>query len=92
MAAPDAGEIYNVCDDEPAAPIQVVTFACELLGVRPPSVQSFDEAKKEMSPMSLTFWGDNKRVDNRRIKEDLGVQLLYPDYRQGLRASLEDLD
>lgn len=92
MAAPDAGAIYNVCDDEPAPPIQVVTFACELLGVRPPSVQSFDEAKKEMSPMSLTFWADNKRVDNRRIKDDLGVQLLYPDYRQGLRASLEDLD
>lgn len=92
MAAPDAGAIYNVCDDEPASPMQVVTFACELLGVRPPAVQSFDEAKKEMSPMSLTFWADNKRVNNNRIKEDLGVQLLYPDYRQGLRASVEDLD
>jgi nucleoside-diphosphate-sugar epimerase len=92
MATPDSGMIYNVCDDEPAPPMQVVTFACELLGVKPPSVQSFDEAKKEMSPMSLTFWADNKRVDNTRIKEDLGVQLLYPDYRQGLRASLENLD
>lgn len=92
MAAPDAGEIYNVCDDEPAPPMQVVTFACELLGVKPPSVESFDEAQKKMSPMSLTFWADNKRVDNRRIKEDLGVQLLYPDYRRGLRASLEDFD
>ena len=92
MATPNAGEVYNVCDDEPAAPMQVVTFACELLGVKPPPVQSFDLAKKEMSPMSLTFWADNKRVDNRRIKEDLGVQLLYPDYRQGLRASLEGLD
>jgi len=47
MATPDAGKIYNVCDDEPAAPIQVVTFACELLGVKPPPVQSFDEAKKK---------------------------------------------
>jgi nucleoside-diphosphate-sugar epimerase len=92
MAIPKAGTIYNVCDDEPAPPIQVVTYACELLGVRPPPVQSFDEAKKEMSPMSLTFWADNKRVDNRRIKEDLGVRLSYPDYRQGLRASLENLD
>ncbi len=92
MAAPNAGEIYNVCDDEPAPPIQVVTFACELLGVKPPLVQSFEEAKKEMSQMALTFWADNKRVDNRRIKEELGVQLLYPDYRQGLRASLEDGD
>ena len=92
MAAPNAGAIYNVCDDEPAPPIQVVTYACELLGVKPPLVQSFDEAKKEMSPMSLTFWADNKRVDNSRIKDDLGVRLLYPDYRQGLRASLEDLD
>ena len=92
MASPDAGEIYNVCDDEPAPPIQVITFACELLGVKPPLVQSFEEAKKEMSPMALTFWADNKRVDNRRIREDLGVQLLYPDYRQGLRAILEGGD
>ena len=92
MASPEAGEIYNVCDDEPAPPIQVITFACELLGVKPPLVQSFEEAKKEMSPMALTFWADNKRVDNRRIREDLGVQLLYPDYRQGLRAILEGGD
>ena len=55
-------------------------------------MQSFEEAKKEMSPMALTFWADNKRVDNRRIREDLGVQLLYPDYRQGLRAILEGGD
>jgi len=92
MDAPNAGEIYNVCDDEPAPPMQVVTFACELLGIKPPLVQSFDEAKKEMSPMALTFWADNKRVDNRRIKKDLGLQLLYPDYRQGLRAILESED
>ncbi|MBH89910.1 MAG: NAD(P)-dependent oxidoreductase [Magnetovibrio sp.] len=92
MATPNSGQIYNVCDDEPAPPIQVVTFACELLGIKPPLVQSFEEAKKEMSPMALTFWGDNKRVNNRRIKEDLGVKLLYPDYRQGLRAILEGGD
>jgi nucleoside-diphosphate-sugar epimerase len=92
MANPQAGAIYNVCDDEPAPPIQVVTYACELLGVTPPPVQSFDEAKQDMSPMALTFWADNKRVDNSRIKEDLGVRLSFPDYRQGLRASLENMD
>jgi len=92
MANPQAGAIYNVCDDEPAPPIQVVTYACELLGVSPPPVRSFDDAKKDMSPMALTFWADNKRVDNSRIKEDLGVRLRYPDYRQGLRACLADLD
>ena len=84
MARPDPGAIYNVCDDEPAPPMDVVTFACDLLGVEPPPVQSYDNV--EMSAMARTFWADNKRVDNTRIKEELGVDLRYPGYRQGLQA------
>lgn len=86
MARPNPGAIYNVCDDEAAAPMEVVSYACELLGVAPPPVRLFSEAEKEMSAMGRTFWEDNKRVDNSRIKEELGVNLLYPGYRQGLQA------
>ncbi len=88
MAAPDPGAIYNVCDDEPAAPAEVIAFACRLLGVPPPPPVAFDEAAKTMSPMALSFWRDNRRVDNGRLKRDLGVRLAYPTYREGLAAIL----
>jgi len=58
------------------------------LGLEPPPVIDFEDAAKTMSPMGLSFWQDNRLVDNRRIKEDLGVRLSFPDYRAGLRAIL----
>lgn len=88
MARPDPGQIYNLCDDLAAEPSDVVAYACALLGVPPPPVQSFEDAAAQMSPMALSFWRDNRRVDNGRIKRELGVQLLYPDYRSGLKAIL----
>jgi len=86
ICQPAPGEVYNVCDNEPAAPSDVVTFVCDLLGVTPPEPVPFDEAIKTMSPMGMSFWGDNRRVSNARLKKDLGVDLLYPTYREGLRA------
>ena len=91
MAKPNAGAIYNVCDDEPAAPAEVTTFACSLLGIDPPDEVSFEEAAKTMSLMGRTFWEDNRRVRNNRIKNELGVRLTYPTYREGLRA-IYDVD
>jgi nucleoside-diphosphate-sugar epimerase len=88
MARPDPGQIYNVCDDFPAEPGDVVACACALLGVPPPPLQPFEAVAAGMSPMALSFWHDNRRVDNGRIKRELGVHLLYPDYRSGLRAIL----
>jgi len=88
MARPAPGEIYNVCDDESAAPADVTAYACDLLGVAPPPVVSFDEAAREMSPMALSFWRDNRRVDNSKMKRDLCVTLEYPTYREGLQAIL----
>jgi nucleoside-diphosphate-sugar epimerase len=88
MARPEPGGIYNVCDDEPAAPSAVVQYACELLGVEPPPAVAFSEAAEGMSQMALTFWQDNRRVVNARLKEVLGVELAYPDYRTGLEAIL----
>ncbi len=86
MARPHPGAVYNVCDDEPAPPEDVIAYAAELLGVAPPPLVPFEEA--ELSPMARSFYADNKRVRNERIKAELGVRLRYPDYRAGLRALL----
>ena len=86
MARPNPGRVYNVCDDAAAEPAEVVTHACELLGVAPPPLEPFEAA--ELSPMAQTFWRDNKRVSNHRIKEELGVKLACPSYREGLQAIL----
>jgi nucleoside-diphosphate-sugar epimerase len=86
MARPNPGAAYNVCDDDPAPPQAVIAFACELLGVAPPPLIPFAEA--ELSAMARSFYDDNKRVDNARIKRELGVVLRYPSYREGLRTLL----
>jgi nucleoside-diphosphate-sugar epimerase len=86
MARPNPGAVYNVCDDDPAAPSEVTAYAAGLLGMEPPPLISFAEA--EVSDMALSFYADNKRVRNERIKHELGVKLAYPDYRQGLTAIL----
>ena len=86
MAAPYAGRIYNLCDDDPEAPDKVVAHACELLGVPAPPEVRFEDA--EMSEMARSFYADNKRVRNDRIKDELGVRLTYPSYRDGMAADL----
>ena len=55
--------------------------------VFPPALQDF--ATAELSPMARSFYGENKRIRNNRIKEELGVSLEYPDYRAGLSALWE---
>ncbi len=89
MSMPAPGGIYNLCDDQPIEQQYVEEYACELMGIEPPPLVPFDEAIKDMSPMALTFWQDNRRVDNSKIKRDLGVTLKYPDYRTGLKAIWE---
>ena len=84
IAKPTPGEIFNVADDEPTPPEDVIAYAAELLGVEPPPEEPFDEA--EMSEMARSFYGDNRRISNRRIKDELGVTLRYPNYRDGLRG------
>ena len=86
MGRPSPGRVYNVCDDEPAPPQDVVAFAASLLGVEPPPEQPYETA--DLSPMARTFYRDNRRVRNDRIKRELGVRLAYPTYREGLRALL----
>lgn len=78
--------IVNVTDDLPAPPGDPVAYAAELLGMEPPPLIPFAEAAKAMSPMALTFWAGNKRVRNGVLKDQLGVTLRYPTYREGLAA------
>jgi nucleoside-diphosphate-sugar epimerase len=88
IARPDPGAIYNVADDAPAPPQDVVAFACALLGRAPPPEVPYEQA--ELSPMARSFYADNRRVCNARIKRELGVRLRYPTYREGLHAILAD--
>jgi nucleoside-diphosphate-sugar epimerase len=86
IARPRPGAVYNVCDDEPAPPQDVVTHAAELMGVPPPPEQAYETA--DLSPIARTFYRDNRRVRNERIKRELGVRLAFPSYREGLQALL----
>jgi uncharacterized protein YbjT (DUF2867 family) len=88
IARPRPGAVYNVCDDAPASPAEVIEFACGLLGVSAPPLVPYDEIAPTLSPMARSFYAENKRVSNHRIKDELGVTLRYPDYRAGLRALL----
>lgn len=89
MAKPNPGAIYNVADDEPAPPQDVVAHAAKLLGMAAPPEEPFDAAK--LTPMAASFYGDNRRVRNERIKRELGVMLRYPSYREGLKALLDEM-
>ena len=76
--------IFNVSDDEPAPPEDVIAYAAELIGLSVPPAIPFEEAG--LSGMAASFWAESKRISNTRIRRDLGVELLYPTYREGLRA------
>ncbi|WID95258.1 SDR family oxidoreductase [Bosea vestrisii] len=83
LEKPRPGAIYNVTDDEPAPPQDVISFAAEVAGLEPPPETPFDPAK--LSPMAASFYGENKRVSNALVKRELGYVFHYPDYRQALR-------
>lgn len=79
---PAAGPVFNLADDEPASSEEVVAFAAKLLGREPPPLVPLAEAR--LSEMAQSFWTENKRVRARRIQTELGVDLIYPTYREGL--------
>jgi len=84
LAQPRAGAIYNVTDNEPAPPQDVVMFAASLCGVTPPPEISLDNAG--LTEMGRSFYAESKRVKNDLMRGELGVTLAYPTYREGLRA------
>jgi nucleoside-diphosphate-sugar epimerase len=81
------GAIWNVADDEPAPPQDVIAYAAGLLDMPPPPEQPFDTAV--MTPMARSFYADNKCVSIEKIKRELGFRPIYPTYREGLRALAE---
>lgn len=86
MNKPQPGSIYNLADDMPSPSHDVIRFACNLIGIAPPPLIPFDQA--EMAPIVRSFYKDNKRIRNDKIKNELGITLSYPDYRSGLQACL----
>jgi len=86
IANPSPGSVYNVTDNYTCPPQEVLEYAADLLGIPHPPIVDFETA--EMSPMARSFYGENKRVSNDKIKTELGVTLKYPTYREGLAADL----
>lgn len=84
MKRPRAGAIYDVADGQPSPPQDVVTFAAQIAGVPPPPETPFDQAR--LSPMAASFYAESKRVRARLVREELGVELAYPSYREALIA------
>ena len=84
LAQPRQGVIYNVTDDEPGPPQDVITFAAELTGLEPPPEIPFEQA--QLSPMAASFYGESKRVSNALVKREFGYAFRYPTYREALRA------
>ena len=81
------GQVWNVADDEPSPPQDVIVYAASLMGVSPPPEEPFDAAK--LSPMAASFYADEKRVSNAKAKRLLGFKPAYSSYREGLRALWE---
>lgn len=87
LAQPRQGAIYNVTDDEPGPPQDVITLAAELTGLTPPPEVPFEQAK--LSPMAASFYGESKRVSNALVKREFGYAFRYPTYREALRTLAE---
>ena len=86
MLRPTQHDLFNITDDEPCPPEDVVAYGAELLGLPPPPETAFEGAR--LSPMAASFYAENKRVRNSRLKQSLGVSLIYPTYREGLLGIL----
>ena len=82
ISQPKPHSIYNLCDDNPAPPQDVLSYAAKLLSVDQPPIVRFEDA--DLSEMARSFYAENKRVSNKLIKSELGVNLTYPDYKEGL--------
>jgi nucleoside-diphosphate-sugar epimerase len=90
MDKPSPGSIYNVCDSNPAPSHEIIAYACELLNRPVPPMVDFEDAN--LAPITRSFYMDNRRVSNAKIKEQLGVELKYPDFKAGLRGCKEAED
>jgi nucleoside-diphosphate-sugar epimerase len=92
QSVPPGTRVLNLADDEPASGADVIAEAARLLGIDPPPAIPFEQAVKSMSPMALSFWADNRKVSSALTQQILGRRWLYPTYREGLRAILEQTE
>ncbi len=89
MMQPSAGSIYNLADDLPAPAHEVTAYAAGLLGMTPPPLEAYEDIAESLSPMMREFYAGSRRISNRKIKGELGVNLAYPTYREGLEGLLK---
>ena len=87
----DFYKIINITDDNPCSQIEVIRYSYQLLKMQMPEQIDFEEAKKNLSPIALSFWEENRRVSNSLLCKKLGYQLLYKDYKSGLQNCLKHL-
>ncbi len=87
MNKPNQGQAYNLADDRAAPSYEVIEEACNLLGLTPPPLIPYDEA--DLAPITRSFYADNKRIKNERIKAELDVALHYPTFKEGLKGCLD---
>ena len=84
----DFHRIINIADDEPCSQLEVIQYCYKLLGLKMPKPTSFEEAKKNLSPIAQSFWIENRRISNNLLCKELGYQLIYKNYRSGLKNCL----
>jgi nucleoside-diphosphate-sugar epimerase len=86
------GEIYNVSDGQPGTMTEYFNVIADRLGLpRPPQLE-MAEARQVMTPMMLSYLTESRRMSHRKIVEQLGVVLLYPDLQAGLENIVAQLD
>ena len=90
--ARSANGVFNIADDEPSPPADPIVFAAELVGCEPPPEVAFAQAAPSMSEMALSFWQECRRARNTKLKRELGVNLRYPTYREGLQALFAEIN
>jgi len=82
-------QIINIADNYPTSQIEVIEHSYKLLGLKMPEPINFDDAKKLLSPIALSFWEENRRVSNELLCKDLGYELIHKNYKSGLKSCLE---
>ena len=84
-------KIINIADDNPCSQVEVIRYSYQLLKMKMPKQVDFEEAKKNLSPIALSFWEENRRVSNSLLCKELGYKLLHKDYKSGLQNCLKHL-
>ena len=82
-------QIINITDNYPSSQIEVIAHSYKLLGLKMPEPINFDDAKKLLSPIALSFWEENRRVSNSLLCKELGYELIHKTYKSGLKSCLE---